>query len=138
MKDDDKVVRTQEKRNDCLEKKDQEDEEQEEEKGEAGGEEREVEGGGGRHAGGGDDQEEEEQAQREKRKAEDNEIEQERIEGQAASFGDGLAIQVAWDDVRGGWLDREEGRESRHKVSDDDKCGAGKNLGIFCRSPSAR
>ena len=54
----------------------------------------------------------EEEVRGETRKDLDGEREQERIEGQAASSGDGVAIEVvlrndevAWDDVSGGWLD---------------------------------
>ena len=57
-------------------------------------------------------EEEEKEVRGETRKDLDDEREQERIEGQAASSGDGVATEavvrndkVAWDDVIGGWLD---------------------------------
>ena len=53
-----------------------------------------------------------------KRKAESDDIEQERVREKAAASDEGMAIEAvygeqAWDDVRGGKLDREEVRKAR-------------------------
>ena len=62
----------------------------------------------------------EKEARGEKKKAEGDEMEMERSGGQAESSGKGMEIEAvmmndeeAWDDVRGGWLDREKVREAR-------------------------
>ena len=97
MKDEDKVVKTLERGKDGG--GDQEDGDEEAKKGrEEGGEKRTEEGGGWRRDGG---------------------REHEGFEEQEEAGGDGMTIEAvlrndeAWDDVKGGWLDREKVREAR-------------------------
>ena len=63
---------------------------------------------------------EREEPKGEKRKAVDDEIQRERADGRAAPSGDGMAVEAvmrndedAWDDVKGGWLDRGEVHKAR-------------------------
>ena len=122
IKDEEKVLRTREKRKEYEEKMEEETrrletKKQRKEEAEKRGKKREA----------GDDVMEEEEpsgdakeARGEKRKAEGDEMELERSGGQAELSGKGMAIEAVtmndeegWDDVRGGWLDRDEVREAR-------------------------
>ena len=145
MKDEEKVLRTREKRKEYEEKMEEETrrletkKQRKEEKAEKRGKKREA----------GDEVMEEEEpsgdvkeARGEKRKAEGDEMELERSGGQVESSGKGMAIEAvmmndeeAWDDVRGGWLDREKVREARlEEVGYMER----KSFGTKCREASRR
>ena len=130
MQDEGKVQKTQEKRKDYEERmseKEAKKEEKRKKKGEERGQKRRAE----------DDEIEEERIREavpevemgRKRKAENDEIEQERLRENAAASDEGMAIEAvygggagvqeqAWDDVRGGSLDREEVRKARMEEVD--------------------
>ena len=122
MKDEDKVVKTLEKRKEYEEKMEEETrrmemkkQRREEKRAERRGQKREADG---------DGMEEEsakrrsnameEEARGEKRKAEDEGLQEHEEAG-----GDGMTVEAvlqndeAWDDVKGGWFDREKVREAR-------------------------
>ena len=125
LKDEEKVKRTEEKRKDYeqkMEEKEQRKDGKKKSKEERRGRQRAAE----------DDEIEEERVREavpeeergQKRKAEGDELEQDRKREEAASSGEGMAIELvvrdrngedeqAWDDVKGGILNREEVRKAR-------------------------